>query len=70
MALAREIYRELEEIVGAENVSDDEVILSSYAWRSGMSAGTDKFLPRAAAVVLPGDTAEVQKIVRLCNCIS
>jgi glycolate oxidase len=67
MALERDIYRALEDVVGTDNISEDPVILDSYAWRSGLIAGMDKFVPRFEAVVLPGDTGEIQSIVRLCN---
>ena len=70
MALAKKAYTALEEIVGAENISDEPVILDSYSWmwenellthdRSGFSA-------RPAAVVLPGNAEEVQSVVRACN---
>jgi glycolate oxidase len=67
MSLDRNVYRALEDIVGPENVSEEPAIMDSYAWRSGMMAGTTKFVPRFEAVVLPKDTSEVQAIVRLCN---
>ena len=67
MALKAEIYRALEDVVGPENISEDPVILDSYAWRSGLLAGTDKFVPRFEAVTLPQNTEEVQAIVKLCN---
>jgi glycolate oxidase len=67
MALKKELYRALEDVVGAENISEAPVILDSYAWRSGLVAGTEKFVPRFEAVVLPKDTREVQAIVKLCN---
>ena len=58
MALKREIYQALEDVVGPENISEAPVILGSYAQRGS---------PRFEAVTLPGNTAEVQAIVRLCN---
>ncbi len=67
MALKKDIYRALEDILGPENVSDEPAILDSYAWRSGLIAGLEKFVPRFEAITLPGNTAEVQAIVRLCN---
>jgi glycolate oxidase len=67
VALKREIYNALEDVLGRENVSEDPVILDSYAWRSGLLAGTDKFVPRFEAVTLPNNTEEVQAIVKLCN---
>ncbi len=67
MALDKDRYAAFEDIVGEENISADPVVLFSYAWRSGLYAGVDKFMPRFEAVVLPDTTAEVQAIVRLCN---
>lgn len=67
MTLKREIYRAFEDIVGTENISDDPVIICSYSWRSGMSAGADNFVPAFEAITLPKNTGEVQAIVRLCN---
>jgi glycolate oxidase len=60
-------YRAFEDVVGTENISADPVILDAYAWRSGLMAGTEKFMPRFEAVLLPQSTGEVQAIVRLCN---
>jgi glycolate oxidase len=67
MTLKKDIYRAFEDVVGPENISDDPAVLDSYAWRSGLVAKTDKFVPRFEAVTLPQSTAEVQAIVRLCN---
>src|SRR4030042_2061407 len=58
MALKREIYQALEDVVGPENISEAPVILGSYAQR---------MIPRFEAVTLPKTTEEVQAIVRLCN---
>ncbi len=58
MALEREVYQALEDIVGPENISEAPVIMGSYAQRGR---------PRFEAVTLPQNTAEVQAIVRLCN---
>ena len=54
MALRKDIYKEFEDVLGPEYVSDDPIIGDSY--RS-----------RMATVVLPGNTEEVQAVVRLCN---
>ncbi len=67
MALNKNQYAALEDIVGTENISSDPVVLYSYAWRSGLMAGSTKFSPRFEAILLPASTAEVQAIVRLCN---
>jgi hypothetical protein len=72
MSLAKSIYTALEDIVGAENVSDDPAVLDSYRYSLAHTAihlgpFFDTFTPRGAAVVLPGSTEEVQAIVKLCN---
>ncbi len=58
MALERELYEALEDIVGPEYISEVPLIMGSYAQRGR---------PRFEAVTLPKNTAEVQAIVRLCN---
>jgi len=67
MTLKREIYSALEDIVGPENVSEDPVILYSYAWRSGLIATPQLFMPTFEAITLPKSTGEVQAIVKLCK---
>ncbi len=67
MALKRDQYTAFEDVLGPASISEDPVILDSYAWRSCQMAGLDKFMPRFEAVVLPQNTGEVQSIVRLCN---
>jgi glycolate oxidase len=58
MALEKELYKALEDVVGPENISEAPLILGSYAQRGR---------PRYEAVTLPKTTQEVQAIVRLCN---
>ena len=75
MALTRDFYRALEDLLGPENVSEDPVIIESYAFpmRSGVAGGsgleteTRMTIPRFEAVTLPKDTSEVQAIVKFCN---
>src|SRR4030042_3290225 len=67
MALDTPIYRALEDILGPDNITEEPAILDAYAWRSGMAAGTTKFMPRFEIVVLPKGPEEVQAIIRLCN---
>jgi glycolate oxidase len=67
MTLTQEQYAAFEGIVGAENISDDPVIMYSYSWRSGLYAPPASFSPLFEAVVLPKTTQEVQKIVKFCN---
>jgi len=72
--LARDVYRALEDIVGPEHISDAPVILDGYSFYflseliTALGGGGErKFIPRPAAVLLPGTTEEVQRIVRVCN---
>ena len=68
MALPRDVYRELEDILGSENISEDLAVLDGYAYQwPGELMGAGRFTPRAGAVVLPGNTEEVQAIIKLCN---
>jgi glycolate oxidase len=55
MAINKDLYKALEDIVGAENICDDPLIMPAY------------YSSEFAAIVLPKNTAEVQAIVRLCN---
>jgi len=55
MALAKEVYREFEDVVGPEYISDDPALWPSY------------YGVEFSAVILPGCTAEVQALVKLCN---
>jgi len=55
MALSKEVYKEFEDVVGAENICSDPVIMPAY------------FATNFAVVILPGNTAEVQALVKLCN---
>jgi len=68
MVLPRNVYQELEDIVGPKNISDEPVILDSYAfqWMAETEAGS-KFFTRPEAVILPQEVEEVQAIVRACN---
>lgn len=71
MALSRDIYRELEDIVGPDNISEDLAVIDGYSYqRFGevqVPREGDRFCPRAEAIVMPGSTKEVQAIIRLCN---
>ncbi len=72
MPYSQEVYRALEDIVGPRNISDDPAMLVSYQFPLAItSIHLGPFFrtltPRGAAVVLPGSTEEVQKIVKICN---
>jgi glycolate oxidase len=55
MTLSKDIYKDFEDVLGADNILDDPAIMPSY------------YNLELGAVVLPGNTAEVQAVVRLCN---
>lgn len=63
----QDAYREIEEVVGRENVSQEPALLDGYAWQPTFNSSEDLWVPRAAAAVLPGSTSEVQEVVRICN---
>jgi glycolate oxidase len=68
MALKKDFYRALEDLLGHEYVSQDPVITESYAFPIRAATKVkDEYLPRFEAITLPGDTAEVQAIIKLCN---
>jgi glycolate oxidase len=64
MALKRDFYKALEDILGPQYVSDDPVITETYAnpVRHGLPV-----TPRFEAITLPDSTEQVQAIVKLCN---
>ncbi len=68
MELEEREYRALEDVVGAEYITQDPVILDTYnqVWGNKLVFG-EKFSPRPTAVLLPGSTGEVQAIVKVCN---
>ena len=55
MALKKEVYKELEDVVGEEYICNDPAIMPSYH-------GSD-----LGAVILPENTAQVQAIIKTCN---
>lgn len=74
MAISRDAYGALQDVVGPEFISDDPVILDGYSFyflseliTALGHGGEKKFIPRPAAVLLPENTAQVQEIVRVCN---
>ena len=70
MALSDEAYWALEDIVGKRNVSRDPAVLDGYAMQmlaELVRPNCSHYMPRAAAVVMPASTEEVQKVVRLAN---
>jgi FAD binding domain len=71
MALSKEIYQELEDVVGSRNASNDPAILATYQFPLNVTSihlgPFNSYTPRGGAVVLPANTEEVQKIVKICN---
>jgi glycolate oxidase len=70
MALPRDVYQALENIVGPENITEDPAILESYAYQymaELLTPDGSKFLQRPAAVIMPGTAEEVQAFVKICN---
>ncbi|HSW58342.1 MAG TPA: FAD-binding oxidoreductase, partial [Dehalococcoidales bacterium] len=55
MAISKEIYKAYEDILGPENILDDPAVMPAY------------YKTEFAAVTLPGNTAEVQAVIKLCN---
>ncbi len=74
MALSRDAYRALEDVVGPAFISEEPTVLDGYSFfflseliTALGQGGEKKFIPRPAAVLLPGSTEEIQEIVRVCN---
>jgi len=70
MALSRDAYRALEDIVGPDNISDDPALCDSYAfqWLAELvRPDQSHFMPRPVAALVPGSTEEIQAIVKTCN---
>jgi len=65
--LPKEVYKELEEVLGPDNITQEPAILDSYSWQPAINLATFPWIPRPAAVVLPQTTEEVQKIVKILN---
>ncbi len=68
--LTDDAYAELEEALGPDNVSREPAVLDGYAWQAftEVVGQTSGWCPqRPVAVALPGSTAEVQAVVRICN---
>ncbi len=70
--LPPDIYKELENIVGAEHISQDRAVVECYSNFSVDSTGALKKHKKdpsniPACIILPGSTEEVQAIMRVCN---
>lgn len=67
--LSPEAYKELEDLLGTENISDEPGVMEGYVYHSfseilGLKTRWCNFRPEA--VVLPCTTEEVQAIVKIC----
>jgi glycolate oxidase len=76
MALPKDVYRELEDILGPENISEEPAVLDGYTfyWLPIMFKGEEQtypapeeYPPGPEAIVLPGSTKEVQAVLKVCN---
>ncbi|MBQ5951587.1 MAG: FAD-binding oxidoreductase [Lachnospiraceae bacterium] len=71
MDMREDLYREFEAIVGPRNISRDKSVLETYRCMASQNSahyGPYKVrTPFPMAVLLPGSSEEVQKIIRLCN---
>ena len=70
MALKREVYRALEDIVGEEFISEEPSEMHAYAFhfsKEALGGHGALFFPLPEAVLLPKGTDEVQAIVKACN---
>ena len=71
MTLSKELYEAFENIVGVRNISRDKGVLETYRCIASQSSAHygpyDHKTPLPQAVLLPGSSGEVQKIVQLCN---
>jgi glycolate oxidase len=69
--ITKEIYSVLKDIVGEENISNDPVICEGYrsgpgGYESGL--GYERVMTKIpGCVVMPANTDETQKIVKICN---
>jgi FAD/FMN-containing dehydrogenase len=68
MKLVNEAYQSLENIVGADCITQEPAILDTYNQVWGNKFFFDeKHSVRPAAVLLPATTAEISAIIKVCN---
>lgn len=70
MALMKNVYQALEDIVGPGNITEDPAIMYSYAFQymaELISSDGSRYLKPPAVVILPGTAEEVQRLVKICN---
>ncbi len=64
------LIKAMRKIVGERFVCADPGVLDTYAYNwnaDNLSSGSTKFANRPAIVIMPGNTAEIVKIVKFCN---
>lgn len=68
-SLSREAYGALAAAVGKANINEDDSAVASHAWNAlGGDLGPNQLsLAWPSAIVLPGSTAEVQAVLKLCS---
>lgn len=64
MKISDDAFRELEEAVGAENVSREPAVLDCYSWQPFANDNPERWVIRPVAVAMPGSTEEVQALVK------
>jgi len=70
MTLSKDAYRELEDIVGPENICEDLAVIEAYTCFGFGATGPEpeaRYFTRPEAILLPGSTKDVQAIVKWCN---
>lgn len=71
MRMSDALYKAFEQIVGKRNISREPAVLETYRCASAQSSchygPYDNRTPTPLAVVMPGSTEEVQKVILLCN---
>ena len=67
MLIPEAAYKEIEQIVGAENITADEQICDTYAQHLFHRPDPQLWVLRPAAVVLPGSTEEVSGLSKYAN---
>jgi glycolate oxidase len=76
MALQKDIYREFEDILGPENISEEPAVLDGYTFywipikykeKDMAFPSVEESFPRPEAIVLPGSTKDVQAVLKVCN---
>ena len=67
MFISEQAYKEIEAIVGTENITADEQICDTYAQHLFHRPDPQLWVLRPAAVVMPATTEEVAAFIKVCN---